>query len=84
MSRQASSRRLSGLTIAEGFRPRQRRVVIYRQYIYLRRLGWVSALLGRLPSADGYQPNQPRNGCPAERIPAPDGLLRQCSRICAR
>ena len=50
---------LSGLTIAEGFRDEGRDVLLFIDNIYRYTLAGteVSALLGRMPSAVGYQPN---------------------------
>lgn len=49
---------LSGLTIAEGFRDEKRDVLMFIDNIYRYTLAGteVSALLGRMPSAVGYQP----------------------------
>lgn len=50
---------LSGLTIAEGFRDKGRDVLLFIDNIFrfTQAGSEVSALLGRLPSAVGYQPN---------------------------
>ncbi|MCG3369231.1 F0F1 ATP synthase subunit beta, partial [Neisseria meningitidis] len=50
---------LSGLTIAEGFRDNGNDVLLFVDNIfrYTQAGAEVSALLGRLPSAVGYQPN---------------------------
>lgn len=50
---------LSGLTIAEGFRDQGKDVLLFIDNIfrYTQAGSEVSALLGRLPSAVGYQPN---------------------------
>ncbi|MDX1765952.1 MAG: F0F1 ATP synthase subunit beta [Candidatus Saccharimonadales bacterium] len=50
---------LSGLTIAEGFRDEGKDVLLFIDNIYrfTQAGSEVSALLGRLPSAAGYQPN---------------------------
>ncbi len=50
---------LTGLTIAEGFRDEGRDVLMFIDNIYRYTLAGteVSALLGRMPSAVGYQPN---------------------------
>ncbi len=50
---------LSGLTIAEGFRDQGKDVLLFVDNIfrYTQAGAEVSALLGRLPSAVGYQPN---------------------------
>jgi F-type H+-transporting ATPase subunit beta len=50
---------LSGLTIAEGFRDQGKDVLLFIDNIfrYTQAGAEVSALLGRLPSAVGYQPN---------------------------
>lgn len=50
---------LSGLTIAEGFRDKGSDVLLFVDniYRYTQAGAEVSALLGRLPSAVGYQPN---------------------------
>ena len=50
---------LTGLTIAENFRDEGRDVLMFIDNIYLYTLAGteVSALLGRMPSAVGYQPN---------------------------
>jgi len=49
---------LTGLTVAEGFRDRQKDVLMFIDNIYRYTLAGteVSALLGRMPSAVGYQP----------------------------
>jgi F-type H+-transporting ATPase subunit beta len=62
---------LSGLTIAEGFRDQGKDVLLFVDNIfrYTQAGSEVSALLGRLPSAVGYQPNlQQEMGVLQERI----------------
>lgn len=62
---------LSGLTIAEGFRDKGSDVLLFIDNIfrYTQAGAEVSALLGRLPSAVGYQPNlQQEMGQLQERI----------------
>lgn len=62
---------LSGLTIAEGFRDDGKDVLLFVDNIfrYTQAGSEVSALLGRLPSAVGYQPNlQQEMGALQERI----------------
>jgi F-type H+-transporting ATPase subunit beta len=62
---------LSGLTIAEGFRDKGNDVLLFIDNIfrYTQAGAEVSALLGRLPSAVGYQPNlQQEMGALQERI----------------
>jgi len=62
---------LSGLTIAEGFRDKGNDVLLFIDNIfrYTQAGAEVSALLGRLPSAVGYQPNlQQEMGSSQERI----------------
>ncbi len=62
---------LSGLTIAEGFRDQGKDVLLFVDNIfrYTQAGSEVSALLGRLPSAVGYQPNlQQEMGQLQERI----------------
>ncbi|HSH55540.1 MAG TPA: F0F1 ATP synthase subunit beta [Candidatus Limnocylindrales bacterium] len=62
---------LSGLTIAEGFRDQGKDVLLFVDNIfrYTQAGSEVSALLGRLPSAVGYQPNlQQEMGALQERI----------------
>lgn len=62
---------LSGLTIAEGFRDRGKDVLLFIDNIFrfTQAGAEVSALLGRLPSAVGYQPNlQQEMGGLQERI----------------
>jgi F-type H+-transporting ATPase subunit beta len=62
---------LSGLTIAEGFRDKGSDVLFFIDNIYrfTQAGAEVSALLGRLPSAVGYQPNlQQEMGALQERI----------------
>ncbi len=62
---------LSGLTIAEGFRDRGSDVLLFIDNIFrfTQAGSEVSALLGRLPSAVGYQPNlQQEMGALQERI----------------
>jgi F-type H+-transporting ATPase subunit beta len=62
---------LSGLTIAEGFRDKGNDVLFFVDNIfrYTQAGAEVSALLGRLPSAVGYQPNlQQEMGALQERI----------------
>jgi F-type H+-transporting ATPase subunit beta len=62
---------LSGLTIAEGFRDAGSDVLLFVDNIfrYTQAGSEVSALLGRLPSAVGYQPNlQQEMGALQERI----------------
>lgn len=62
---------LSGLTIAEGFRDKGNDVLLFVDNIfrYTQAGSEVSALLGRLPSAVGYQPNlQQEMGELQERI----------------
>ena len=62
---------LSGLTIAEGFRDKGSDVLLFVDNIfrYTQAGAEVSALLGRLPSAVGYQPNlQQEMGQLQERI----------------
>jgi F-type H+-transporting ATPase subunit beta len=62
---------LSGLTIAEGFRDSGKDVLLFVDNIfrYTQAGSEVSALLGRLPSAVGYQPNlQQEMGALQERI----------------
>lgn len=62
---------LSGLTIAEGFRDKGNDVLLFVDNIfrYTQAGSEVSALLGRLPSAVGYQPNlQQEMGQLQERI----------------
>jgi F-type H+-transporting ATPase subunit beta len=62
---------LSGLTIAEGFRDNGNDVLLFIDNIfrYTQAGSEVSALLGRLPSAVGYQPNlQQEMGTLQERI----------------
>jgi F-type H+-transporting ATPase subunit beta len=62
---------LSGLTIAEGFRDRGNDVLLFIDNIfrYTQAGSEVSALLGRLPSAVGYQPTlQQEMGALQERI----------------
>jgi F-type H+-transporting ATPase subunit beta len=62
---------LSGLTIAEGFRDKGNDVLLFIDNIfrYTQAGSEVSALLGRLPSAVGYQPNlQQEMGALQERI----------------
>ncbi|MCA9324467.1 F0F1 ATP synthase subunit beta [Candidatus Saccharibacteria bacterium] len=62
---------LSGLTIAEGFRDKGSDVLLFVDNIfrYTQAGSEVSALLGRLPSAVGYQPNlQQEMGQLQERI----------------
>ena len=62
---------LSGLTLAEGFRDQGRDVLLFIDNIFrfTQAGSEVSALLGRLPSAVGYQPNlQQEMGALQERI----------------
>lgn len=62
---------LSGLTIAEGFRDQGKDVLLFIDNIFrfTQAGAEVSALLGRLPSAVGYQPNlQQEMGALQERI----------------
>jgi F-type H+-transporting ATPase subunit beta len=62
---------LTGLTIAEGFRDQGRDVLLFIDNIFrfTQAGAEVSALLGRLPSAVGYQPNlQQEMGLLQERI----------------
>ncbi|HET8709238.1 MAG TPA: F0F1 ATP synthase subunit beta, partial [Candidatus Saccharimonadales bacterium] len=62
---------LSGLTIAEGFRDKGNDVLLFVDNIFrfTQAGSEVSALLGRLPSAVGYQPNlQQEMGALQERI----------------
>lgn len=62
---------LSGLTIAEGFRDEGKDVLLFIDNIYrfTQAGSEVSALLGRLPSAVGYQPNLAQEmGALQERI----------------
>jgi F-type H+-transporting ATPase subunit beta len=62
---------LSGLTIAEGFRDQGKDVLLFIDNIFrfTQAGSEVSALLGRLPSAVGYQPNlQQEMGGLQERI----------------
>ncbi len=62
---------LSGLTLAEGFRDQGRDVLFFVDNIFrfTQAGAEVSALLGRLPSAVGYQPNlQQEMGALQERI----------------
>jgi F-type H+-transporting ATPase subunit beta len=62
---------LSGLTIAEGFRDQGKDVLLFVDNIFrfTQAGSEVSALLGRLPSAVGYQPNlQQEMGMLQERI----------------
>jgi F-type H+-transporting ATPase subunit beta len=62
---------LSGLTIAEGFRDKGNDVLLFIDNIFrfTQAGAEVSALLGRLPSAVGYQPNlQQEMGALQERI----------------
>jgi F-type H+-transporting ATPase subunit beta len=62
---------LSGLTIAEGFRDRGKDTLLFIDNIFrfTQAGSEVSALLGRLPSAVGYQPNlQQEMGALQERI----------------
>ncbi len=62
---------LSGLTIAEGFRDKGKDVLLFIDNIFrfTQAGAEVSALLGRLPSAVGYQPNlQQEMGALQERI----------------
>jgi F-type H+-transporting ATPase subunit beta len=62
---------LSGLTIAEGFRDEGKDVLLFIDNIFrfTQAGAEVSALLGRLPSAVGYQPNlQQEMGALQERI----------------
>jgi len=62
---------LSGLTIAEGFRDEGKDVLLFIDNIFrfTQAGSEVSALLGRLPSAVGYQPNlQQEMGALQERI----------------
>lgn len=62
---------LSGLTIAEGFRDQGKDTLLFIDNIYrfTQAGSEVSALLGRLPSAVGYQPNlQQEMGSLQERI----------------
>jgi F-type H+-transporting ATPase subunit beta len=62
---------LSGLTIAEGFRDEGKDVLLFVDNIYrfTQAGSEVSALLGRLPSAVGYQPNLAQEmGALQERI----------------
>jgi F-type H+-transporting ATPase subunit beta len=62
---------LTGLTIAEGFRDQGKDVLLFIDNIFrFTQAGYeVSALLGRLPSAVGYQPNlQQEMGALQERI----------------
>ncbi len=62
---------LSGLTIAEGFRDEGKNVLLFVDNIfrYTQAGAEVSALLGRLPSAVGYQPNLAQEmGALQERI----------------
>ena len=62
---------LSGLTIAEGFRDKGNDVLLFIDNIFrfTQAGSEVSALLGRLPSAVGYQPNlQQEMGALQERI----------------
>ncbi len=62
---------LSGLTIAEGFRDQGKDVLLFIDNIFrfTQAGSEVSALLGRLPSAVGYQPNlQQEMGALQERI----------------
>jgi len=62
---------LSGLTIAEGFRDEGKDVLLFIDNIYrfTQAGAEVSALLGRLPSAVGYQPNLAQEmGALQERI----------------
>ncbi|HSX08253.1 MAG TPA: F0F1 ATP synthase subunit beta [Candidatus Saccharimonadales bacterium] len=62
---------LSGLTIAEGFRDQGKDILLFIDNIFrfTQAGSEVSALLGRLPSAVGYQPNlQQEMGALQERI----------------
>lgn len=62
---------LSGLTVAEGFRDKGTNVLLFIDNIFrfTQAGAEVSALLGRLPSAVGYQPNlQQEMGALQERI----------------
>ena len=62
---------LTGLTIAEGFRDQGKEVLLFIDNIFrfTQAGAEVSALLGRLPSAVGYQPNlQQEMGALQERI----------------
>ena len=62
---------LTGLTIAENFRDHGKDVLLFIDNIYRYTLAGteVSALLGRMPSAVGYQPNLAEEmGCLQERI----------------
>ena len=57
---------LTGLTMAEKFRDEGKDVLLFVDNIYRYTLAGteVSALLGRMPSAVGYQPTSGRrNGC---------------------
>jgi len=62
---------LSGLTIAEGFRDQGKDTLLFIDNIFrfTQAGSEVSALLGRMPSAVGYQPNlQQEMGALQERI----------------
>ena len=61
---------LTGLTIAESFRDEGRDVLFFVDNIYRYTLAGteVSALLGRMPSAVGYQPTLAEHTATVERI----------------
>jgi F-type H+-transporting ATPase subunit beta len=74
---------LSGLTIAEGFRDQGKDVLLFVDNIFrfTQAGSEVSALLGRLPSAVGYQPNlQQEMGGLQERITSTkEGSITLCT-----
>ena len=76
---------LSGLTIAEGFRDKGSNVLLFVDNIFrfTQAGAEVSALLGRLPSAVGYQPNLPRKWVPCKsELRQPKKVQLLLSRLC--
>lgn len=75
---------LSGLTIAEGFRDKGSDVLLFVDNIFrfTQAGAEVSALLGRLPSAVGYQPNLAQEmGQLQERITSTARVLSHQSKL---
>ena len=68
---------LTGLTMAEKFRDEGRDVLLFIDNIYRYTLAGteVSALLGRMPSAVGYQPTGGRDGRSGNVSPPPRPVL---------
>ena len=73
---------LTGLTIAESFRDEGRDVLFFVDNIYRYTLAGteVSALLGRMPSAVGYQPTLAENGSSAGVLRRPRSVRSLPSR----